>query len=315
MDRQPIQLYIITGFLGSGKTSLLKNLLHFHDQEKTGVIMNEFGKISIDGQILGNTAGDIIEINNGSIFCSCLQGSFLEGLISFAQYPIRALFVECSGLSDPSNLGDLLQIANHKTNNRYQYRGSICLVDGVHFSKLASALPVLEKQVRHSHLIVLNKTDLITEADQQDVFDQLKAINPSATIYPTTYSQLPANLLNLEIMVEAGCSEGEISCNTPESRLKTITLETDGLFQKEPLLCFLESIQENVYRAKGFFHLEEGWHQADLVGGLKDVTPAIPSRNSSILVMIAAGEDPFLIEQITRHWKHHFSEPMSLSES
>ncbi len=315
MDRQPIQLYIITGFLGSGKTSLLKNLLSLHDQEKTGVIMNEFGKISIDGQILHDTAGDIIEINNGSIFCSCLQGSFLDSLIEFAQHPIRALFVECSGLSDPSNLGELLQIANQKTDNRYRYCGTICLIDGVYFPKLISTLPVLEKQVRHSHLIVLNKTDLVSMEDQEVIIRQLKEMNGKATVITTTYSQMPSNLLDRDFLLEADVAKSEASCNTPETRLKTITLQSDGVFQKEQLDRFLVGIQDNVYRAKGFFHLEEGWHQIDSVGKLRDIIPTSSDRTSSILVMIAAGEDPFLVDQINKLWKQYFRTQMNLTES
>lgn len=315
MAHQPIQLYIITGFLGSGKTTFLKNLLHYHDREKTGVIMNEFGEISIDGQILRDTAGEIVEINNGSIFCSCLQGSFLQSLIDFSQFPIRALFVECSGLSDPSNLRQLLEVANKKSGSKYQYCGNICLVDSQYFPKLVSTLPVLEKQVKYSHLIVLNKTDLISEEDQESLAQHLKEINDRAMIVPTSHSQVPPGLLEPGILSEDMVLDSGETCNTPESRLKTITLQADGLHQKESLIQFLKILQENVFRAKGFFHLKEGLHQVDMVGEQLNIKPSSAAIDSTMLVMITAGDDPFFVDQIRSHWDEHFSVPMKLSES
>ena len=73
-----IKLYFLTGFLGSGKTTLLKNLLENMEGMKVGVIQNELGKISIDGTVLQNDDIHMVELNRGSIFCSCLRLSFVD---------------------------------------------------------------------------------------------------------------------------------------------------------------------------------------------------------------------------------------------
>ena len=79
-----IKLYFLTGFLGSGKTTILRNLLENMEGTKVGVIQNELGKISIDGTVLQNNDIQMIELNRGSIFCSCLRLSFVDALTQMA---------------------------------------------------------------------------------------------------------------------------------------------------------------------------------------------------------------------------------------
>ena len=79
------KLYILTGFLGSGKTTLLLNILKHLKGHRVGIIQNEFGKLSIDGDILRNDDIQMIEITRGSIFCSCLKLSFVAALNEMAQ--------------------------------------------------------------------------------------------------------------------------------------------------------------------------------------------------------------------------------------
>ena len=74
--KDKIDLYIVSGFLGSGKTTFLKNMLFNFDKKKTGVLVNEFGAVNIDSVRLSGDTIKMVEINNGSIFCSCLKGDF-----------------------------------------------------------------------------------------------------------------------------------------------------------------------------------------------------------------------------------------------
>ena len=95
------QLYVLTGFLGSGKTTILLKLLDSLKGKKVGIIQNEFGKLGIDGTILRNDDIQMVEINRGSIFCSCLKLSFVQALAEMAEHEFDYLFVESSGLGDP----------------------------------------------------------------------------------------------------------------------------------------------------------------------------------------------------------------------
>ena len=79
------KLYFLTGFLGSGKTTILRNLLENMEGTKVGVIQNELGKISVDGTLLKNNDIEMVELTRGSIFCSCLRLSFVDALVQMAQ--------------------------------------------------------------------------------------------------------------------------------------------------------------------------------------------------------------------------------------
>ena len=86
------KLFVLTGFLGAGKTSFLQHILEAFSDKKLAVIQNEFGKIGIDGSILQKQGIPIKEINRGSIFCSCLQLSFVEALAELAKSDMESLF-------------------------------------------------------------------------------------------------------------------------------------------------------------------------------------------------------------------------------
>lgn len=107
---QPIKLYLLTGFLGAGKTTMLLSLLNGGGVagKKIGVIQNEFGKLSIDGALLQRGDIEMQEISNGSIFCSCLKLQFVSALAEMSKQGLDMLFVESSGLADPSNLEEIL---------------------------------------------------------------------------------------------------------------------------------------------------------------------------------------------------------------
>src|SRR5690606_8883044 len=91
-----------------GKTTLLTNILEDLSGEKVGVIMNEFGKVSIDGNIIRKDGIELVELNRGSIFCSCLKISFAQAMMEMADRGLRYLFVESSGLADPSSIGEIM---------------------------------------------------------------------------------------------------------------------------------------------------------------------------------------------------------------
>ena len=113
-----IKLYFLTGFLGSGKTTLLKNLLENMEGTKVGVIQNELGKISIDGTVLQNDDIHMVELNRGSIFCSCLRLSFVDALAKMSQQGLEYVFVESSGFGDPSNAEEILEATEEMEDGR-----------------------------------------------------------------------------------------------------------------------------------------------------------------------------------------------------
>ena len=156
------KLYVLTGFLGAGKTSLLLHILEEFSDKKLAVIQNEFGKTGIDGTILEKKELTIKEINRGSIFCSCLQLSFVEALAEMSKGDMEYLFVESSGLADPSNIRDILKSVEVLAGDVYDFQGVICLIDGVHFPKQVKDTETVDRQLKHCDVAIVNKMDLIS---------------------------------------------------------------------------------------------------------------------------------------------------------
>lgn len=102
------RLYLITGFLGAGKTIFLKQFMKQFSSERMHIIVNEFGKEGIDGELLSELGIALDEINNGSIFCSCRLDKFENVLQQVLQEKPDVIIVEASGLSDPTNVKKIL---------------------------------------------------------------------------------------------------------------------------------------------------------------------------------------------------------------
>ena len=127
------ELYVLTGFLGAGKTSFLLNILDNIKDKKIGIIQNEFGKINVDGEIVRRNGIEMTEISRGSIFCSCLKLSFVQALAEMSKKDLDYVFVESSGLADPSNIEEILNAVKIIAGDSYIFKGVICLIDGVNF--------------------------------------------------------------------------------------------------------------------------------------------------------------------------------------
>ena len=311
MDK--IKLIMITGFLGSGKTSLLNQLVALCKDRKIGVIINEFGKIGIDGHLIQGAAGEISEINNGSIFCSCLQGSFVDALIRYAALPIEYLFVESSGMADPSNLEELLQVVQKQTNKRYDHDRSICVVDGQRFLSLAPVLPALEKQVRFSHVLLVNKCDLMAQGEIAAIKETLLAMNPTADLLFTIQCRIKDDFLQMTPGVRQ-LPEPANTCNLVDNRPKTIILRTTETCTKEKLIEFLSSISQSVYRAKGFVHCTEGWMLVNVAGEQVEVQASRRHEVDSSTLVFISSIGPSIIRELTHQWQEYMGIPMTLRQ-
>ena len=159
MQNNKIDLYVLTGFLGSGKTTVLLNLIETLKEEKVGIIQNEFGKLGIDGTILKRDNIEMVEINRGSIFCSCLKLSFAQALAEMSKMDLKYLFVESSGLADPSNIEEILDGVKVMAGDKYDLKGVLCLIDAVNFIEQLSDLETVNRQLKHCHMAIINKVD------------------------------------------------------------------------------------------------------------------------------------------------------------
>lgn len=175
-----IQSFIITGFLGVGKTTMLTNTVkeHFADK-KVAIIVNEFGDIGVDGNILSNVYSEVLEISEGCICCQLAQ-EFESGVIEIMnKYNPEVIFVETSGASEPFPIFLSLQ------NLGISVEGVICVVDSKNLDSYKDN-STAKYQIGGSNIMVLNKTDLVSddelEAVKKDVIEIKEQYNIKNTL-------------------------------------------------------------------------------------------------------------------------------------
>lgn len=304
------QLYVLTGFLGSGKTTILLKLLENLKGKKVGVIQNEFGKLGIDGTVLRNDDIQMVEINRGSIFCSCLKLSFVQALAEMSEHHFDYLFVESSGLGDPSNVEEILAAASALCGDTYDFKGAVCLVDSVNFLDQLDDLETVYRQLKHCHLAVLTKVDLVDARRILELKEKIREINPVCRIDVSSNGNLDLSFLN-ENLMQYRWAEGEETTNSEETKPKTLFLNFEGEAELKKLENFLQAVEADLYRAKGFFLLSgKGWHQIDLVGKRIDIKPCEPHEKSQMVFISKIG--PAVIRKIMSAWEENVGLPMQL---
>jgi len=282
-----MDIILLTGFLGSGKTTMLGELLNEYRDEKTGVIVNDFGKINVDARLLERPGIKMAELSNGSIFCACIKDKFVDSLVEMAGRDLSYLFIEASGLADPSNMESILDGIAGITGGRLKLRGSICIVDGETFGELSQVLPALPKQVEQASVILLNKRDLIDDETAADINGMLKSLNPQASVIETSYCRVDLRAV-VSALKKSGAQESD-SVNTYESRPATLILGADGQLNKASLESFIRSIAPYTYRIKGFAVTDEGGVQISYAGHQLQITESRIAEKTEIVAISSIG--------------------------
>ncbi|NKK96383.1 GTP-binding protein [Rhizobium leguminosarum bv. viciae] len=175
---------ILTGFLGTGKTTLLNHLLTSIENESVAVIVNEFGEVGIDGKLVVPTADEVIELNNGCICCT-VRGDLIAaiGELLRSGRPIDRIIIETSGLADPAPVIQSF-LLDETLARRLQLDAIVTVVDARHMKQQLSQDEARE-QISFADVLLLNKIDLESAEDLAATEQQLRGINPLARIIRT----------------------------------------------------------------------------------------------------------------------------------
>jgi G3E family GTPase len=193
-----IPVTVLTGFLGAGKTTLLNHLLSSKHGYRCAIIINEFGAISIDHQLVVGVDEEILELNNGCLCCR-VRGDLIKSLKNLLQRQKRFdyVIIETTGLADPSPVAHTFR--SSELAERLRLDGIITVVDARHLEKELNDGPEPAAQIAFADVILLNKTDLVTPADLQQLEQRLRKMNSLAEIHHTRQSQIdPGQILNLK---------------------------------------------------------------------------------------------------------------------
>ena len=198
-----IPVTLLTGFLGSGKTTVLNHVLKQPDMAATAVVVNEFGEIGLDHLLVERSSEDVVLLNSGCLCCT-VRGDIVDTLTNLFVDRVKGkipyftrVAIETTGLADPAPILHTL-MTDPIVAARYMLDGVVTTVDAVNGAATLNRHPEAVKQAAVADRLLLTKTDLAGSAARQQIEARLKTLNPSATIVPVAQGVVdPVRLFNI----------------------------------------------------------------------------------------------------------------------
>jgi G3E family GTPase len=286
-EKARIPVTVLTGFLGAGKTTLLNSILSQNHGYKCAIVINEFGAISIDHQLVVGIDEEILELNNGCICCR-VRGDLVKSLGELLRKQKRFdyILIETTGLADPGPV-----VGTFKTTElaeRLRLDGIVTVADAKHLEKELTDAPEARAQIGFADTILLNKTDLVTPADLDRIEGRIRKMNPLAKIRRTEHAQIPVTelldikahaLQNALRLPEKHSHEHEHAHHDEDVRSFFIVDERPLELRKLEawLTELIQTLGPKIYRAKGILHIS-GQPKRVVFQGVQMLFDAAPDR-------------------------------------
>ena len=193
VSSEKIPVTVLTGYLGAGKTTLLNRILSEPHGKKYAVIVNEFGEIGIDNDLVVGADEEVFEMNNGCICCT-VRGDLvriLDGLMR-RKGKFDAIIVETTGLADPAPVAQTFFV-DENVGRKTRLDAVVAVADAKWLNDRLKDAPEAKNQIAFADVILINKTDLVSVEELRDVEGHIRAINPYAKVHKTERAQIPLN--------------------------------------------------------------------------------------------------------------------------
>jgi G3E family GTPase len=271
----PPQLLVLTGFLGSGKTTVLNRLLRHPSLTDTAVVINEFGEIGIDHLLVTPVADDVVLLESGCVCCSAGEdlGSALASLLARRRAgelpPFRRIVLETTGIADPSALLQRI-LADATLAATVRIHGVLTVADAVFGEATLERHPECALQAAVANRLVLSKLDLVASATAEALVAKLRSINPSAPITAACSPEIDPAMLFAEGRGVGGLSFGAAPPRASGAaataharhtdRYASFCLRWDEPLAWNDLAAWLEALLiargDSILRMKGLLHVE-----------------------------------------------------------
>lgn len=296
MTTKEVPIVVITGYLGSGKTTLMQNILK-QEKRRIALIVNDMGSVNIDASILNRTGNQVaqvemVEMQNGCICCT-LRDAFIQEIERLAaDTSIEAIFVEASGISEPSSIaGAFLNYEEMTEDTRVYLKTVVSVVDvdriyREFLHELASdeetedgdVINLIIDQIEFCNLMILNKTDLLTDAQLEEVKTGLRALQQKAEMICCVNGDVDLDrLLDREDFdyeeVEAfstvqralnECEHDDEKACVDEYGISSFVFEEKRPFNREAFNKLVEEYPEELIRSKGYIWFSDDWKHVQL---------------------------------------------------
>lgn len=287
-----MRLNLIFGFLGSGKTTLLRRILSERaGDQPTAVIVNEFGDVGIDGDILQGNNVDMVQLSSGCVCCT-LRGSLISAIEELdAGGDIERIVIEASGVAEPGDLLETLWDPRYGTKIDIDLGPVVAVVDTPKFSKIRDMLgDFYTHQVAHADVILLNKIDNAGEQDLDAVYGDISALSPEASLIFTEQCGADLDLVLDGKSKQKASHQGHHDHDKDHShdhehdhghdhehghvQFDSLVLGCGANVDRERVEKFFESLDPTVFRAKGFMTIDGQPRLVQFATGQLDIHPA-----------------------------------------